>query len=184
MNAIDLLELQHEEVLRLLIALDASKPGGERNITFRTLKAALLAHMVIEEELFYPMVAKTAHDGRQIAESYEEHSAARMAMSRCTRVLHQEELFQVRVRVLKDMIAHHVAEERQSIFPQVRAALEGDELETLGVAMAALFENASRSSTASVELDLKTTARELHALNTEQTAALPSFITTVGTASS
>jgi iron-sulfur cluster repair protein YtfE (RIC family) len=183
MNAIDLLEVQHDEVMRLLIALDASKPGGERNITFRKLKASLLAHMVIEEEVFYPMVVKGSRDGRPVAEGYEEHSAARMALSRCTRVLNQQDLFQVRVRVLKDMIEHHVAEERQTIFPQVRETHESNELETLGLAMAALFEHASRSSTASVDLDLKTTARELHALNTEQTL-LPSFITTVGTASS
>ncbi len=39
MNAIDTLKAQHDEVMKRLATLDASKPGSERNITFKELNA-------------------------------------------------------------------------------------------------------------------------------------------------
>lgn len=164
MNAIDLLEQQHEETMQMLTELKASSPGRQRNETFKRLQRSLLAHMVIEEELFYPTVVSRSADGEPVAEGYEEHSAARVAIMRCARALKQGELFQVRVGVLKEMISHHVKEERESILPKAREAMAAEELEALGLELEARFQKASRSPAPAAELNRKSTARELRAL--------------------
>lgn len=165
MNAIDLLEQQHEETMEMLSELEESTPGSERNATFKKLKQSLLAHMVIEEEIFYPLVVNRTSDGEPIAEGYEEHSGARVAITRCARALKQEELFQVRIGVLKEMIKHHVEEERESILPKARETVDAAELEAIGQQMEARFQKATRSSTAASDLNSKSTARELAALD-------------------
>ena len=45
MDAIELLEQQHEEVTQMLNELKESSPGSERNETFKMLQHSLLAHM-------------------------------------------------------------------------------------------------------------------------------------------
>lgn len=165
MNAIDLLEQQHEEVMEMLGELEESEAGAERNATFKKLKQSLLAHMVIEEEIFYPMVVNRTQDGEPIAEGYEEHSGARTALARCATALKRDELFQVRIGVLKEMIKHHVDEEREAILPKAKETVDAAELEAIGQEMEARFMKAVRSSTANSELNSKSTARELRALD-------------------
>jgi hypothetical protein len=168
MNAIELLEEQHEETLALLEKLEESKPGPGRKRDFRKLQASLLAHMAIEEEIFYPAIAAATDgdsDGEPLAEGYEEHSGARGALARCARGLAQERLFQVRIVVLKELIKHHVKEERSSILPRARKAHSRDELEALGARMKARFQNALRASRVSSDLDRKSTSRAQRALS-------------------
>ena len=160
MDAIELLEQQHEEVTQMLNELKESSPGSERNETFKMLQHSLLAHMVIEEELLYPVVASRAEEGEPIAEGYEEHSGARVSMSRCARALKEDDLFKVRIGVLKELISHHVNQERESILPETQKVMNDDERDELGVQMEALYEKVKRSGHAGADLDRKTTARE------------------------
>lgn len=165
MKAIELLEAQHAETLQALNTLEESKPGAERKETFKTMQAGLLAHMVIEEELFYPAVSeKSDSDGEPIAEGYEEHSGARVALDRCARALSEKELFGVRIMVLKEMIKHHIAEERGEIFPRAKKALKDDELESLGEKMEARFEQAKKQANPTAKLDRLATSRAKAAL--------------------
>lgn len=164
MDAIDLLEQQHEETMKMLTELKESSAGRQRNETFKKLQRSLLAHMVIEEELFYPAVVSRSADGEPVAEGYEEHSGARVALLRCSRALKQDELFQVRIGVLKEMISHHVKEEREAILPKARETIPAEEREALGMTMETRFQKAMRSD-ASADLNRKSTARELRALN-------------------
>ncbi|MDP2273218.1 MAG: hemerythrin domain-containing protein [Archangium sp.] len=165
MDAIALLEEQHAEVMEMMELLKESSPGRERNETFKKLQRALMAHMVIEEELLYPVVASRTEEGEPVAEGYEEHSGARVSMTRCARALKEDDLFKVRIGVLKEMISHHVKEEREAILPQVRQVMDANERKELGAQMKALFEKVRRTGRAGAGLNRKTTARELRALS-------------------
>jgi len=165
MNAVDLLETQHKEALALLKKLEASEPGAERKQMFRKLHAALIGHMAIEEEIFYPaVIASTKKDGEPIAEGYEEHVVARVALERCVRSLNHERLFQVRVGVLKELINHHIKEERSAILPMARKALSKGELNDLGALMAAHFKAGETGTALRADLDRKATGRAQRAL--------------------
>lgn len=164
MNAIDLLEKQHEEVLTLLTQLEKSKAGARRKESFKELQKSLLAHMVIEEDIFYPAVTEQADEGEPVAEGYEEHAGARSALQRCARAISADELFQVRIGVLKEQIEHHLKEERSEIFGKARETMEAEELEALGVQMEQRFEEAQAGRSPSARLDRMCTAREREAL--------------------
>jgi iron-sulfur cluster repair protein YtfE (RIC family) len=166
MEAIALLEKHHEEMMQLLTALEKSEPGRERKSTFQKMQRSLLAHMFIEEETFYPMVVRRLSHGDPIAEGYEEHSGARVSLARCALALKADELFQMRIGVLKELISHHVKEERETIFPQAKKALDKAAREALGVQLEEHFNKALRSTAIGPALNRKTTARELRALDT------------------
>ena len=166
MNAVDLLETQHKEALALMSELEKSEPGATRKQTFKKLHAALTGHMVIEEELFYPaVIAASSKDGEPIAEGYEEHVVARVALGRCARCLNHERLFQVRVGVLKELIKHHVKEERGSILPMAKKALPKQELEELGLVMEERFRSVRGATELHADLDRKATTRAQRALS-------------------
>lgn len=153
MNAIDLLEKQQKETLALFEMLEKSKPGATRKAGFTKLKTSLLAHMVIEEEIFYPA----------IAEGYEEHTGARAAMDRAGKAIADEDLFGVRIGVLAEMVKHHIKEERGEIFPLARKALN-DQLEELGEEMKARFEQAVKGASPAAKLNRLSTQRAKAAL--------------------
>ncbi len=163
MNAIDLLEKQHKETLDLFEMLEKSKPGATRKQAFAKLKSSLLAHMVIEEEIFYPAVSAAQSAGEPVAEGYEEHTGARGALERAGKALADEELFGVRIGVLAEMVKHHIKEERGEIFPRARKAL-GGELEELGDEMEAHFEKAVKAASPAAKLNRMSTQRARAAL--------------------
>lgn len=164
MNAIELLEQQHEEVMSLLNELEKSEPGSERKDSFKKMQSSLLAHMVIEEELFYPAVAECQPEGEPVAEGYEEHMTARTALDRCQRALAEDNLFQVRVGVLKELIRHHVQEERSEILPRAKKAMPDEELQGLGAQMEERFQKALKGHPAAT-LNRMSTTREKSALS-------------------
>ncbi len=108
MNAIALLEKQHKETLALFAALEKSKPGSSRKQMFVKLKGSLLAHMVLEEEIFYPAVAPARAASEPVAEGYEEHTGARGALDRAEQAIAEEELFTIRIGVLAEMVKHQM----------------------------------------------------------------------------
>lgn len=166
MNAVDLLESQHKEALALMGELEKSEPGAKRTQAFKKLYAALTGHMVIEEELFYPsVIAASSKDGEPIAEGYEEHVFARVALGRCARSLNHERLFQVRVGVLNELIKHHIKEERESILPMAKKAMSKAELEELGLVMKQRFESVHGATELNADLDRKATTRTQRALS-------------------
>jgi hemerythrin-like domain-containing protein len=166
MNAVDLLEKQHKEALGLMTELEKSEPGAKRKQSFKKLRAALTGHMVIEEELFYPsVIAASSKDGEPIAEGYEEHVVARVALARCARSLNHERLFQVRVGVLNELIKHHIKEERSSILPMARKAMSKEELEDLGKVMERRFDSTHGATELQADLDRKATSRTQRALS-------------------
>ncbi len=164
MNAIDLLEKQHKETLALFEMLEKSKPGATRNQSFTKLKTSLLAHMVIEEEIFYPAVAPAKSAGEPIAEGYEEHTGARAALDRAEKALSEDELFTVRIGVVSEMVKHHIKEERGEIFPKARKEFDKGALEDLGAQMEARFEQTLKAPSPAAKLDRMSTQRALAAL--------------------
>ncbi len=161
MNAIELLEAQHGEVMEVLRQLKSSSVGAEREASFSTMQQSLFAHMAIEEDVLYPALMIDAARRAQIASGYQDHAGARRALRRCTQVLHRESLFQICIGVLSDVLEQHIADERRWVFPQALATLDAGELEELGRHMKTRFDNATRSLRRGDGLDRNSPTRTL-----------------------
>jgi hemerythrin superfamily protein len=136
MNAIDLLTDQHNVVIGAIDAmLDADVIDDEELLA---VADKLVAHMVIEEHVFYPRVRELKAE--LVSESFEEHTVARFELGRA--ILAEGTEKKTRITVLKEILEHHIEEEEDEMFPKVKAGIDERELEDLGVKMKALFDKA------------------------------------------
>lgn len=137
MNAIELLKQQHKKTKEALEKLSE----GKQMSPAESKKAAdeLVAHMVIEEHIFYPRVRQLMKD--MIEEGYEEHAVARFELARLLQAGGGDDK-KTRATVLKELIEHHVEEEEKELFPKVKKGVPEEELESLGAKMETVFDRA------------------------------------------
>jgi hemerythrin superfamily protein len=139
MNVIDLLKKDHETVSALFkdyeAAKEAESENEKRSIVERVLRE-LTAHAEVEEELFYPAVEERAEEDekadRGLKEAHEEHRLVKLLVSELGRMRAGDGQFDAKVKVLKDVVEHHVEEEEGELMPRARKLLSSEKLEELG----------------------------------------------------
>jgi hemerythrin superfamily protein len=136
MKATSLLEKQHRQVESLFAKLERGKADAGSLVT--ELANALVGHMVIEEELFYP--AAKAVDRALVLESLEEHSVAAYALQRLIAADPADVSFHAKVATLKELVLQHVEEEERRLLPRVERGIDADDLDALGKQMKARFD--------------------------------------------
>lgn len=138
MNAIEFLLADHDAQRQLLKDLTSTDPDDaeRREELLQTLRAGLDAHMIIEEEIFYPAfreAAEKSKDRVMIFEAVEEHRAAGdLVMPDLLSTDRGSEKFSGRAKVLKELVQHHIDEEEKDLFPRARELLDADQLDELG----------------------------------------------------
>ncbi|MBA5639156.1 hemerythrin domain-containing protein [Duganella sp. LX20W] len=82
---------------------------------------ALTQHATAEEELFYPAVRDAiAECADQVDEALVEHGSAKELIAQILAMEEGDQLYDATVKVLSELIAHHVGEEEGEIFPRVQ----------------------------------------------------------------
>lgn len=158
MNILDHLMTEHRKVEDLLERLKETEEGAERRTLFDELASALDTHMRVEERYIYPMIVDLV--GRSEADdAADEHKLARTGIESARERLEQG-AFEAAIEVLEAGISHHVEEEEQELFPQLRTKA-ADQL--AGMDLARLEGNVDESA---ANLDL--TKEELYELAKEQ----------------
>jgi hemerythrin superfamily protein len=136
MNAIDLLESQHREVEELFAGFDKAKDAIAKLILVDEISDKLSMHAAIEEHQFYPAVrARRTED--ILLESLEEHLGIKRVLADLLETRADDATFDAKVKVLRELVEHHVGEEERELFPKVRRILVAEELEALGQEMSA-----------------------------------------------
>lgn len=133
-DPLELLEADHREVEGLFEAFEQASGDAEQRDLAIAICVALKVHARLEEELFYPAVWPALKDKSLIEEALVEHASARDLIAQIESGAPGEAFFAARVRVLGEYVQHHVEEEEDEIFPQVR---KGDlDLSALGELLA------------------------------------------------
>ncbi len=138
MKATALLKSQHREVENIFETLEKGADDAASQVL--ELANNLAAHMAIEQNLFYPAVRDI--DGKMVAESYEEHAIAELALKRLLSTAGDDPSFAAKVTALKELIEHHVEEEEEELFPNVEDSMDAEQLEALGDEMSTAFDEA------------------------------------------
>lgn len=136
MKATSLLEKQHRKVEAIFKKLEGGRSEAAPLLT--ELANDIAAHMMIEQEIFYPAVREVKED--LVLEAYEEHAVAEFALKRLLETKPSDETFLAKVTTLKELIDHHVKEEEDVLFPKVEKEIEEKLLTELGKQMKARFE--------------------------------------------
>ncbi|HEY2629542.1 MAG TPA: hemerythrin domain-containing protein [Usitatibacter sp.] len=135
-DSIALLKADHRAASALFKRFEASKSSSAKGKIAQQVCTALIIHTMIEEEIFYPGV-KDAIDDDLYQEAYVEHDGAKVMIAEILAQSPEADFYDAKVKVLSEMIKHHVKEEEQpgGLFAQAR---KGDvDLKALGAALKA-----------------------------------------------
>lgn len=135
MIATILLTRHHNKALSGLTKLVT---GLGSTVVLDDLASELVAHMIIEETIFYPAIRTV--DEPLVLEGYEEHALTELALKRLFQATLGSDVFRARATALKELVARHAVDEEDVLFPKVEKTLDRAQLETLGKRMEARFE--------------------------------------------
>lgn len=136
-DAIALLKADHRKVEDLFEKFESAKSESVKKTLAMQICTELSVHATIEEEIFYPACAGAIEEDL-LNEAYVEHDGAKVIIAELADSGPENEFFDSKVKVLSEMIKHHVKEEEmrsEGLFAQAREA--GLDMDALGDQMAA-----------------------------------------------
>lgn len=121
-SAITLLKADHRKVEELFEKYE--KARGKKAEIAQQICLELTIHATIEEEIFYPACEEAGIEEDMIDEAFVEHDGAKVLIAELREGKPDEEFYDAKVKVLSEMIKHHVKEEEQrdGIFAQASAS--------------------------------------------------------------
>ena len=125
-DAIELLTADHRKVEKLfkqyskLVEDEASY--NEKEALAVTICAELTIHAQVEEEIFYPAARDALDEEDLIDEAIVEHASAKDLVAQLEEMSPDDDLFDAKLKVLSELIEHHVEEEEDEMFPKLRKA--------------------------------------------------------------
>lgn len=122
MNAIELLEQDHREVESYFEEFEELEDEAAKGELAQKICTALTVHTQLEEELFYPAARKAIDDDELLDEAIVEHAGAKNLIAEIEDMEPGEDLFDAKVKVLGEMIKHHVEEEEEELFPEIESS--------------------------------------------------------------
>jgi hemerythrin superfamily protein len=133
-NAIELLEADHRQVEEWFQQFDATDDASRKETLAADICKALEVHARLEEEIFYPAFLEATGSEAIHHEAVVEHEGAKelIAKIRLSPGVDADDYFDARVKVLGEMIQHHVTEEERPGGMFALAAISGMDLEGLG----------------------------------------------------
>lgn len=132
-NALDLIAQDHRNVEDLFGQYERATDTDEQTRIVHEVIHELAVHGEVEELLFYPRVREKAAEGERLTdEAVHEHVEMKKTLNELDSMTASDEGFDDRMRELIAEVRHHVGEEENDIFPQIRAAVSEQELEDLG----------------------------------------------------
>lgn len=135
-DGIALLKQDHREVEELFSKFEKAKGASQKQKLAEQICKELTVHTKIEEEIFYP-ACEGAVEAELLEEAYVEHDGAKVLIAEIEAGEPDEAFYDAKLKVLSEMIKHHVEEEEKRVdgmFSQARKA--GVDVEELGERMA------------------------------------------------
>jgi hypothetical protein len=122
-SAFELLEQDHREVEEWFDEFDELNEDDDQKAALaEKICLALKVHAQIEEEILYPQAREATKDNDLIDEAVVEHATVKNLIAEIEAMKVGEELYDAKMRVLGEMVKHHIKEEEEQLFPDLEAA--------------------------------------------------------------
>jgi hemerythrin superfamily protein len=123
-DAIALLKADHRQVEEWFESLEKARTPDRKQKLADQICTALKVHTQIEEEIFYPAFLKEVADEDLHHEAVVEHDGAKKLIAEIEAGSPEDDYFDAKVKVLSEMIKHHVKEEEQKggMFAEAKAS--------------------------------------------------------------
>jgi hemerythrin-like domain-containing protein len=146
-DAIVMLKDDHKEILAAFSKFEDAGEGAHKTkgkLVERIIEL-LTVHTYIENEVMYPRVRALLPDLEDdILESYEEHHVADVLVMELSAMSASDERFTAKTTVLIENVTHHIKEEEDDWFPEVRKGLGRKQLQEIGAEMLKARKSAPR----------------------------------------
>ena len=133
MDAIDFLSGQHD-LIEEHLATAMRSSGTERRAAFEKAADLLLAHMTVEEEIFFPAV-RAEKTETKLLENLQEHLSLKRFVVDMLSLDPDDKVFEAKLRVVSEQSDHHHDEEEKDLFPVVKKQVSEERRIELGRAM-------------------------------------------------
>lgn len=121
----------HMPLKRLIKIMKSDKPFSERKAAYKEFVPLLVAHAKAEEQSLY-VAMKADDDLREEAfEGDVEHQLADQMAEEAERA-EEKDLYGARIKVLAELVEHHIKEEEDELLPDYRKHSEADDRVALG----------------------------------------------------
>jgi len=117
----DLLKSDHEMVKGMINDTLQKRDSS----IFKNIKTNLEIHMIGEERFFYPQLREK--DKETIDKSYQEHHISKMVLHELKKMDKDDEHWMPKMKILKDILDHHIEEEENQIFPESKKLLSAEQ---------------------------------------------------------
>jgi hypothetical protein len=126
-DALELLTAQHEEIDELLAKVRADGDAA----AFARLSDRIVAHMALEQDLFYPVIAATI-TGEIMGEVMLEHVAIKRVLAELVWVGVEDETFSPLLDDLATLLDGHAGWQEEQLFQVVAESVPAETLAALG----------------------------------------------------
>jgi hemerythrin superfamily protein len=130
-DAIALLKADHRQVEKWFAEFKKARATSRKAKLAEQICDALKVHTTIEEEIFYPAFLASTQDEDKHHEAEVEHEGAKKLIKTIEEMDPDDDYFAARIKVLSEMIKHHVKEEEKpgGMFSEARKSdMDLDEL--------------------------------------------------------
>jgi hemerythrin superfamily protein len=144
MDVVQIIEAEHRSIERLFERFERAVRTGdlrEQAELARQIVRELSLHAAVEEEVLYPALARAGAVAERL-DALEDHHAVKLALSELERMTPARGRFVAKMHVVEKSVRRHVEEEESELLPQLRQALDAEDLERL----AGEFETVRRSA--------------------------------------
>jgi hemerythrin superfamily protein len=124
LDAIALLKADHRQVEDWFEQFEKTGSDAKKQKLATQICTALKVHTEIEEEIFYPACREAGVEADMMDEADIEHDGAKKLIAEIEAAAPGDDHYDARVKVLSEMIKHHVKEEemRDGMFAQAKKA--------------------------------------------------------------
>jgi hypothetical protein len=112
-DAIALLKADHKQVTAWFEQFKKARNNDRKGKLAEQICQALRVHTTIEEEIFYPAFLAATRDEDKHHEAEVEHAGAKKLIAEIEGMSPGDEYYGAKVKVLSEMIRHHVKEEEK-----------------------------------------------------------------------
>ena len=132
MDVLQLIKADHRQVETLCSEIESTDEPRKLYKSFNQLYNALNVHLEVKEQIFYPAIRHCQDIEGLVDTAQQQHEEAKQMLEELASLSPTSAEFKQKIGQLKQVIQHHVQQEENEVFAQVRGCMTSEEREQLG----------------------------------------------------